>query len=124
MTWLLHGATACACRYGSWRSPGRQWHLQRDYRLTSSPSHMPGQAGRRPRRPKSWRGSCIVPRIFALVGLLDLDQPEVVHHQIVVAELAVAGEEILDRLLAHFRCDLQRIIGTTILDGLQIMHDG
>jgi hypothetical protein len=47
--------------YGSRRSPGRQWRLQRDYRLTSSPSHMPGQAGRRPRRRRSWRGSCNSP---------------------------------------------------------------
>src|SRR5262249_40217407 len=62
----------------------------------------------------------IVPRRLALLGRLHLHQPEVVHHQIVLAQLAVAGEEILDRLLAHLGRGLERIVGAAVLDRLQI----
>src|SRR6266566_597080 len=59
----------------------------------------------------------IVPRIFALVGLLDLD-----HHQIVGAQLAVPRKEILDRLLAHPGRHLERLVGAGFLDRVEIMH--
>src|ERR1700722_18722303 len=65
----------------------------------------------------------IVPRIFRLLRLLDLDQHEVVNHQIVLAQFTVASEEILDRLFAHLRRDLERIVGAAVLDGVEIIHD-
>jgi len=43
-----------------------------------------------------------------------------VHHQIVLAQPAVAGEEILHRLLAHLGRDLERIVGAGLLDRVQI----
>src|ERR1700759_897012 len=38
----------------------------------------------------------IIPRILALLRSLDLHQPEIMHHQIVLAQLAVAGGEIIE----------------------------
>src|SRR5215813_15588330 len=45
----------------------------------------------------------VVPRIFAFLRRLDLHEPEIMHHQIVLAQPAVAGENILDRLFPHLR---------------------
>src|ERR1700737_4310263 len=39
----------------------------------------------------------VVPWVFGFFRLLDLDQHEVVNHQVILAESAVAGKEILDR---------------------------
>src|SRR5947208_17149756 len=59
----------------------------------------------------------IVPRIFRFFRLLDLYQPQVMHHQIDLAQFAVAGEEILDRLFADLRRHFQRLVGAGRLDG-------
>ena len=60
-----------------------------------------------------------IPRIFRVFRLLHLHQHQVVHHQIVLAQLAVAGEEILDRLLAHLRRHLERLVGAEALMALR-----
>src|SRR5262245_55963532 len=44
----------------------------------------------------------VVPRIFAFLRRLDLHEPEIMHHQIVLAQPAVAGENILDGLFRIF----------------------
>src|SRR5262245_43341435 len=46
------------------------------------------------------------------------------HHQIVLAQPAVAGEKILDRLFPHLRCDPQRIVCAGLLHCPEILHGG
>jgi len=65
----------------------------------------------------------VIPWILRFLRRLDLDQDEIVDHQIIVAQLAVAGEEVLDRGFPHLGGDLQRVVGAACLDGVQIIHD-
>src|SRR3954453_11993235 len=80
--------------YGSRRSPGRQklFLPQRAGRIGWPKSFLAGTLG---------ENLVIIPPIFRLFRRLDLDQPQIVHHQAVLAQLAVAGEKVLDRFFPH-----------------------
>src|SRR5262245_27480940 len=43
----------------------------------------------------------VVPGLLRFLRLLDLHQDQVVHHQAVLAQPAVAREEVVDRMRAH-----------------------
>src|SRR6201996_9833896 len=93
--------------------------LRVDLGATPSLLHQRTLRVRRPERFVARDGRehlVIVPRILALLGSLDLYQPEIMHHQIVLAQLAMTGEEILDRLFPHLRSYFQRIVRAGVLD--------
>src|SRR5882724_272182 len=59
-----------------------------------------------------------IPLILGFRWLLDLEQIHVVDHAAVDADLAVFGEEVVDRSGAHLRHHLRRLIGSDRLDRL------
>ncbi len=96
-------------------------------RLSQCRSPLDQRAGRIGRAERLLAGDMrqdleVVPRIFRVLRLLHLHQQQVVHHQIVFAQPAIAGEEILDRRLAHLGGDLERVVGAGGLDGVEIVH--
>ena len=60
---------------------------------------------------------------FEFLRRLHLEQVHVAYQAAVLADLAVAGHEVVDRHLAHFRSDRRTIDGTGGSHRLQIMHD-
>jgi hypothetical protein len=66
----------------------------------------------------------IVPRATRLARRLHLHKIHVVHHATIFAELAVLGEEIIDRYLAHFGHHRFCFVSASGLDGAQIVARG
>src|SRR5215467_5745771 len=62
----------------------------------------------------------IVPRMFGIVGTLDLHQIKVVDHEAILAQPAIPGKEIFDRHLAHLGGNLEWLVGTKRLDRLEV----
>src|SRR6201996_3497672 len=63
-----------------------------------------------------------VPFALGFLGLLDLEQIHVVNHAAVDADLAVLGEDVVDRHGPHLRHHLLRVVGANGVDRLEIVH--